>query len=429
MIWSISWKNVWRSKVRSLVVIIAVILGLFGGTFSAALMYGMSQNRVDEAIKNEVSHIQIHNPKFLQNKDIVCTITDVKNKIKQIEALEEVDVASARIKQLIMAKTSTTGTGVNVLGINPQKEKLVSSVYKAIYDSTDVVDKLGISNIKQIQQFVKDSCGKYFEAGRKNQVVIGEELASKLKVKVRSKIILNFQNLDGEFTGGAFRVVGIFRTNNSNFEASYIFVNYDDIAKLLGFDNNKAHEIAIKLKDGYKAAPVAEKLKKMYLDLNVMTWKEIQPELGMMTDWMNAMLYVFMVIILLALGFGIVNTMLMVVLERVKEIGMLMAIGMNKIRIFGMIMLETIFLSITGGVIGLIISYFAIEIFAYRGINLKLFSKGLEALGYQAIMYPKLNFDFYLTITILVIITGILSSIYPAIKALKLNPAEAIRIE
>ncbi|MEA3316456.1 MAG: FtsX-like permease family protein [Bacteroidota bacterium] len=427
MIWSISWKNVWRNRVRSLIVIIAVTLGLFGGIFAAALMQGMSQNRVDEAIKNEVSHIQLHNPKFLENKDMLCAISDINNKIKQIEDLEEVEAASYRIEQSIMVKTSATGTGVNVLGVNPEKEKLISSVNKAIFDSTKVSTELGLSKAKQIQKFVKDSCGNYFESGKRNQVVIGEELAKKLKVKVRSKIILNLQNINNEITGGAFRVAGIFRTNNSRFEEEFIFVKYADLSNLTGFDNNRAHEIAIKLKEGYKATPVAIKLKKMYPELSVMTWKELQPDLGMMTDWMNAMLYVFMIIILLALGFGIINTMLMVVLERVREIGMLMAIGMNKLRVFGMIMLETIFLSIIGGVIGMILSYFAIELFSSIGINLKLFSKGLEAMGYQAVMYPKLNFDFYIIITILVIITGILSSIYPAIKALKLNPAEAIR--
>jgi len=429
MIWSISWKNVWRSRVRSLVVIVAVTLGLFGGIFAAALMQGMTKSRVNEAIKYEVSHIQLHNPEFLENMDMLCAITDVQNKIKQIEALEEVEAVSSRIKQSIMVKTSATGKGVNILGINPEKEKLVGSIYKAIYDSSQVCDKLGIKDAEKIKEFVKDSCGSYFESNKKNQVVIGEELANKLKVKVRSKIILNLQNVDGELISGAFRIAGIFRTSNSKFENSNIFVKYSDLSKLTGFDNNRAHEIAIKLKDGYKAAPVAEKLKKMYPDLNIMIWKEIQPDLGMMTDWMSMMLYVFMIIILLALTFGIINTMLMVVLERVHEIGMLMAIGMNKIRIFGMIMLETVFLSITGGVIGMIISYFIINIFASRGINLQLFSKGLEAIGYQSIMYPSLNFDFYIIITILVIITGILASIYPAIKALKLNPAEAIRME
>jgi ABC-type lipoprotein release transport system permease subunit len=160
-----------------------------------------------------------------------------------------------------------------------------------------------------------------------------------------------------------------------------------------------------------------------------MTWKELQPDLGMITEWLDVMLYVIMVIILLALGFGIVNTMLMVVMERVKELGMLMAIGMNKIRVFSMIMLETIFLSITGGVVGMIISALLVNYYGEAGISLESFSKGFEAIGYSPVLYPEIGVQFYLTITFLIIVTAIVACIYPALKALKLKPAEALRIE
>jgi len=146
-----------------------------------------------------------------------------------------------------------------------------------------------------------------------------------------------------------------------------------------------------------------------------------------MSGYMDTMMGLFMVIILGALGFGIVNTMLMVVLERTRELGMLMAIGMTKKRIFIMIMLETIFLALIGALVGEILSVLFIAHFGSVGIDLSSVAEGMEAIGYGVITYPMLEGYRYIQITFLVIVTGILASVYPALKALKLHPAEAIR--
>ena len=135
----------------------------------------------------------------------------------------------------------------------------------------------------------------------------------------------------------------------------------------------------------------------------------------------------FMVIILGALGFGIVNTMLMVVLERTRELGMLMAIGMNKRKVFMMIMLETICLALVGALFGEVLSVIIINYFNKTGIDLSSVAEGMESVGYAVVTYPMLEPYRYLQITVLVIITSVLASIYPAFKALKLHPAEAIR--
>jgi ABC-type antimicrobial peptide transport system permease subunit len=160
-----------------------------------------------------------------------------------------------------------------------------------------------------------------------------------------------------------------------------------------------------------------------------MNWKEIQPDLAMMTDMVQQFYIVFMILILAALAFGIVNTMLMVILERTKELGMLTAIGMNKKRVFNMIMLESVFLSLIGGVVGMIVSKVLIIFTSENGINFYKYAEGFEAMGYSAHIYPVISTAFFIIVTVLIIITGVLSSIYPALKALKLDPAEALRTE
>ena len=430
MIFSIAWKNIWRSRMRSLIVMIAVTIGMIGGIFSSAVFKGMSDRRVEEAIKYEVSHIQIHHPKFMENQELRYSIPDPDKIVQELKEIPEVDAVSKRLEMPVMIKSSATGTGVQLLGINPEQEKQVSAINQAVYDSSSVVENLKLTDKDNIRKFVEDSCGHYFsKKTRYKQIVIGEKLAEQLKVDIKSKLVVNLQTADGSLTGGVFRVAGIYRITNSTFENTMAFVEREELASLIGLENGSTHEIAVRLKDDKSLKPVLSELQDQYPNLSVMSWKDIQPDLGMITEWMDIMLYVIMVIILLALGFGIVNTMLMVVMERVKELGMLMAIGMNRIRVFSMIMLETIFLFITGGVIGMIIAALLVKYFGDQGINLKSFSQGFEAIGYNPVLYPEIGLQFYVTITGLIILTAIVASVYPALKALKLKPAEALRIE
>jgi ABC-type lipoprotein release transport system permease subunit len=230
-------------------------------------------------------------------------------------------------------------------------------------------------------------------------------------------------------TGGMFRIAGIYDIKNNMFESTHVFVKKDDLEVLTGLSPNEVHKIIIRVDQMDQSKKIADALSSQFPDLEVMNWKEIQPDLAMLTGLVQKFYAVFMVIILAALAFGIVNTMLMVVLERTKELGMLTAIGMNKKRVFSMIMLESIFLSLVGGVVGMMVSRFLILFTATNGINFSSYEEGFEAMGYSAHIYPVISPGFFITVTILIVVTGIVSSIYPALKALKLDPAEALRTE
>ena len=430
MILSIAWKNVWRNRLRSMIVMIAVTIGMIGGIFSSAVFKGMSDQRVQEAIQYETSHIQIHHPRFMENQELGFTVDSSRQLAADIRSMSGVKAVSRRLEVPVMIKSTATGTGVQLMGIEPEEEQSVTAIQQAIYDSAEVAAHYGFSDAETIQSFLRDSVGNYFrETSRSKQIVIGEELAEQLKADVKTKLVVNLQTSDGSLSGGVFRVAGIFRITNSTFENTVAFVKKDALAELTGLDTASTHELVIRLDDNKQVGPLVDQLRQKYPQLSVMSWKEIQPDLGMITQWLDVMLYFIMVIILLALGFGIVNTMLMVVMERVKELGMLMAIGMNRIRVFSMIMLETIFLSVTGGVIGMVLAGLLIRYFGHHGINLEHFAQGFEAIGYNPMLYPQIGLSFYLTITGLIILTAIVASIYPAIKALRMNPAEALRIE
>jgi ABC-type lipoprotein release transport system permease subunit len=304
-----------------------------------------------------------------------------------------------------MINSANGGEGIILYGIVPEKEKLVTGIYKFIEK------------------------GGYFTDNRKNGIVIGEKLARKLNIKMRSKVVVTMQSTSGNITNAAFKVIGIYKTSNSTFDGHSAYVRKSDLTTIVGFSSQTAHELAISVYDDKESENIISSLKdKCNNDkLSIESWKEIMPELNLFTSAMNYMLYIFMLIIFLALSFGIINTMLMAVMERIREIGMLMAIGMNKTKIFLMIMLETTMLMLTGSFTGLVISYIIVNIFGKYGIDLSKFASGFSGIGFSPIVYPFLKPIAYINIVIMVVIAGIISSIVPARKALKLNPSEAIR--
>jgi putative ABC transport system permease protein len=406
MIPKIAFKNIWRNKERSLIVITAITLALTGGIFTASIMTGMVDQKFRSGINNEVSHIQIHNPDFLKNLEPQYSIPSADSIANIISRMPDVRSVSERTRVPGMISSPNAATGIQIMGIDPEKEKKVTQIYKTVCDS----------------------CGGYFTGSRKNPILVSKRLADKLKVRLKSKVVIRFQNTDGNISEAAFTITGIYHTANNGFDDMNAFVRSEDFDKISG-NMIKPHEIAILLSDFDKIADVQTALKQRFPGLDVENWEEISPEMGLITSAISLEIYIILGIILLALAFGIVNTMLMIVFERTRELGMLMAVGMSKARVFRMIMLETILLTFIGGIIGMVVSAFLVSLFHKHGIDLSAVSKGLGAFGFDPKIYPFITTAFYFNLSIMILATGILSAIVPARKALKLKPVEAIRIE
>ena len=385
--------------------IFAIASGLLGGLFSSAWMNGMAKQRVENTFVYETGHMQMHHPDYAENKDVKRTITEVETKIKELRGYPGVKAVTKRVLVTGMSATANKNMGVSIVGVDPKEEKEVFRIY----------------------QRIDSSSGGFFDAEKKNSIVISKALAAELKAKLKSKIVLTFQDYNGEITGAAFKVVGLYKTDNNPWDKMHVYVRNKDLARVLELPEDQAHEIVMILDDFEQAETMVADLQSKFPRTKVEDWAEISPYLRLMSGYMDTMMGLFMVIILGALGFGIVNTMLMVVLERTKELGMLMAIGMTRKRVFIMIMLETIFLALVGAVVGELISMFVINYYNKAGIDLSFVGEGMESVGYAAITYPMLEGYRYVQITILVVVTALIASIYPAIKALKLHPAEAIR--
>ena len=403
----IGWRNIWRNKKRSLVVILSIVLGLYGGLIISSLMITLNSQRMNTAINTYLADIQIHDKEFSREYSLGDTISNISYLEEILEKDNRVKAYSKRAVINGMLSNSTGSYGVNVLGVNPESERKVTNVYTKIIE------------------------GDYFESKRSNTMVVGKKLAEKLNLRLKSKVVIAFQDVNGDITSLLFRIEGIFKSGNGMFDDYNVFVKnssiFSNVPNLKGY-----HEIPIlTINGGVTTNSINESLKldlqKINNTLDIKSWNEIAVELAYANQMLSSFLYIFMLIVLSGLSFGIINTMLMAILERKKEIGMLMSIGMTKIYIFLMICFETVFLSLVAIPFGLLITYITIDYFSVSGLDLSVVGSGLENFGVGTILYLKLPTEYYINLSLLVILISSISSIFPAIRALKINPAEATK--
>jgi putative ABC transport system permease protein len=399
---ALAWRNIWRNKMRSIIIMTSVVIGLFAGLFVLGLYEGMMRSRVRTVIDSEVGHIQIHHEKFKEDYDPALIMGQSRVK-DSIQTLENIRAVAYRTVTQGMLTTATGSAGVQINGIVAEEENIVSLL------STKIIEGETLNGIK------------------KNGILIGKKLAGKMKVKIGSKVVLTFTDRESNIVAGAFRIVGIYQTSNTPYDEAHVFVNRTTLNEHLSIED-ACHEVAIILHSDENVGQVKQKLQRQFPDYAVQSWRENSPETDLMVSTLNQYSSIIMVIIMIALAFGIINTMLMSVLERTREIGMLTALGMNRVRVFSLILWETVMLTLVGVPIGLVFAWVSILYLGNVGIDISSFSEdAMSGFGFSSMIYPEFPWNSLWTVLLIVISTALISALFPSLKAIKLQPADALR--
>lgn len=381
----------------------AVAIGVWSIIFMVSFYNSMIGAISRNSLQHDYSHIQIHHKGYLSDPGLDFQVKNPSKLMVFSSQIADIKAASGRLIVNGMVASPKTNLGIQVYAIDPADEAAV----------TDLSSFL--------------TAGDYFTNIKRNPILLSQKLAEKLKVKVRSKVVITVQDLEANIRAGAFRVSGIFHSKSPRINKDVVYLRHQDLSKLINSTDTSFNEFAYLLNDNESLIQTKKKMEMKTKNL-VRTYREIAPEFDLIEEATVVSKQVITVIVMLALLFGIINTMLMAVLERTKEIGMLRAIGMYKRKIFLMIVLETSMISLVSAPVGLIAGFLTNVYFEKNGgMDLSQYARALEQYGGDAIFYPEIALSTYFFLMLVVIMTALMGAIYPAIKAVNLKPLEAIR--
>lgn len=407
MLVKLAWRNLWRNKLRTGIMLGAMVFGLMGIVAMLGFMSGMVDNMVHNAIAWQISHVQIHNQRYLDNPDINDTIVDTPQLLQRLNSDPQIQALSARFLVDGMIGSAHSSRGVRINGIDLDAEARLTPL------STHIIE------------------GEWLSVEHKRPILISAKMAHRLKLRVGSKAVLTFTDGAGDVTGAAFRVRGIFKSPSTSFDDGNVYVRIDDLRKIAGMTG--VHEIAILMAgkqnadDRQPVIQLRDKIASYTTSENrVRDWTQVQPLLASMLATMGGSSAIMLGIFLLAMGFGIINVMLMSVFERTQEFGVLMAVGMQKHKILQLILLESAWLGICGATLGLVSCMVMMALLQITGLPLGSMAEGLGAYGLDTVLYPRVSVTEYVSIFITVTLTAVIAALYPARQILKQHPAQAM---
>lgn len=399
----ISWRNIWRNKMRSLIIMLSVALGIFAGIMVLSLYKGMINARIQTVIHAETGHLQIHDSSFKKDFEPIYVIKAGSDIVQYLRKMPEVKSIATRSVAMGMLSTTTGSAGIKINGIHHEEEIRVS----------------------QLDQKIKE--GQPFSNGRQNQVYIGKKLADKMKLKTGSKLVLTCVDTSNQIVSAAFKVTAIYESNNAPLDEMNVYVRQATLNEMIGI-GEQFHELAIIVQSDAALDIVEANIAKRYKGYLIENWKALSPETDLMVNTFDITSYIIIGIILFALAFGIINTMLMAILERTREIGMMMALGMNKIKLFLLVLLEIFFLTMMGVPVGLMASWLLANYYGKHGFNWGETEKEMMSrFGFNTTIYTSFPSEKVLMVILFVVLAAVLSCIYPSIKALQLKPVDALR--
>jgi len=410
----LAWRNLWRNRRRTLITMTAIAFGYAMLLFVACLMAGLRWQMIENGTSLVMSQIQVHAPGYYPDHSIRKTLggrkgTDVQAMLAVVASDRRVYAATPRVYGYGLLSAAHRSAGVELMGVVPTQEP-----------------KITILNSEITQ-------GKYLTAGVPKDVVLGDKLASTIGMRLGSEVVLLTPAADGSMGNDVYTLVGIFHTGLDTVDRSLVLMTLPALQDLLHLAPARIHEIGIKLNDITAATTVAATLGSQLsktVPVRAMAWPELAPELAGYVQFNRGITFVLFSIFFLMAVIGVMNTMLMAVFERTRELGMLMALGMRPAQVIMLIMAEAAGLAVASLLVGAALGVPILWYLQVHGLNLGGAAGGVISLAGVVVghlWYGRQDFLAYSEAAIGLAITALVSALYPAWRAAHFRPTEAIR--
>lgn len=385
-----------RRKIRTTLVIFMISVALWGLLFIQGIYDGMINQMINNAIRSDCSQISIFAKEFRANKDIKYTLNNAKEIQKVLDNNPNVRSHIQRVVSNGLVATARYSKNTTIYGIDLDAERTHA----------------------QLNRYIKK--GLFSFGQKKTGVIIGFQLARKLKVDIGKKIIVTAQNINNEVSSISLKVTGIIKTNNMLFDESAIFI---DLHKAQTFLETKGvSQISVMLKDYTQEASLRKQIQKNFKNTEVFNWTQLYPALLQSKQMMNTFNYISYIIVFFTATIGIFGVILVSVLERLREFAILRAIGTRFRTITLMILFESFFIGFIGFFIGSIAGGLTLYYFNIYGLDLSDFSNALDEFGIDAITYAVVKTEYFSTGFIAVTCATFLSVLIP-LRVLKKSKA------
>ena len=397
----LSWRNLWRNPRRTFIMLGAITVGVWAMIFMTALMRGMVDDMLEQGIQNLPGHIQIYHPEYRDDPSVVNSIAEPSGKL--LDALNDPATKhwTTRIKVPAIISSERESRGINLLGVDPPAENAITGIADQIVE------------------------GRFLETDSDRGLVIGAKLAERLETRLGKRVVIMSQDPDNNIADRGFRVVGIYKAKMPGLEEFNVYAARRTLQTLLKIDG-LVSQIAIIDEDYRDIDTLYRNLSQATPEtLEIRAWYELDSYLGYMLNMMDGFVLVWVIIIFLALSFGLVNTLAMAIFERVREIGLILALGMRPSMIVYQILLESLLLLLIGLTAGNVLAILTIKPLE-SGLDISVVAEGLAMMGASSMLYPSLRLHDIILANSVVLILGTLASILPAWRAAKLNPVQAI---
>ena len=410
MLARIAWRNLLRGWRRSAVVLCAVSVGLFASLSLVAWGHGLLNQVVQTAVATRLSLLAIHAKGYQADPDVGLALADGG---RQLAALVERFPGAHALPRALgdgLAQSARQNAHVTLVGVIPEAERRVSVVGNSIV-AGDFPQPTPGGGVRALPG-----------------ALLGSELADDLRVGVGEKIVLH---APGESGLGAFRVSGLFHSASPDFDKGTVFLRLEDAQRLLGV-GDRVHEIAVALDDA-RALDRLDAFAKAELPrarpgeaLEILTWQEREPRLASLLDLMSSTAWIAYATVFAGMAFGIANALLMSVFERIREFGVLRSLGLQGRQLVELVLLESLILTLGGAALGVGLGVAFVLVLGHTGVSGDAFA-GAGVLSVGPRVYPRLESGDWLSPFALAVVTAALAAIWPAVKAARLRPAEAVR--